>query len=358
MADEIKFKLAKTPNIDTGRVSFEGDEKDIARANILLRTAQRVHIVLGRFPATTFTELFDGVRALPLEDYIPANGAFPVKGWSLNSQLASVPDCQSIIKKAAVERLKTKYKTEWFPEDGQIFQLQFSILRDQAVILLDTSGDPLHKRGYRPVSNEAPLRETLSAAIADIARVRDYHRVVDPFCGSGTLLIEAAMKALNIAPGLRRHFSAEQWACLPNSIWRETRLQAESEQKTGEEFSAEGYDIDPKAVALTLDNARRAGLEKFVKASVRDIADFTLPDDEKKNLILTNPPYGERMLDVDAAAQIYKTMGGVFEKRKGVGYYIISSHDRFEYEFGRKADSTKPLFNGKIKCKLFMYFRW
>ena len=220
LAGELKRMDAQEVKADNGKVEFSGDFNILVRANICLRTAERVLIKLGEFTATSFEELFQGVKAIPLEDFIGKRDAFPVKGWSLNSKLYSVPDCQSIIKKACVERLKSHYKQDWFSETGSLHQIQFSILKDKVTIMLDTSGVGLHKRGYRQNSNDAPIKETLAAGIVDLARVKHYSMVCDPFCGSGTFLIESAMKAFNIPPGLRRKFISQDWGLVPENVWR------------------------------------------------------------------------------------------------------------------------------------------
>ena len=355
-ANEIKFKLGITPTCENGRVSFCGDISDIARANILLSCVERVQILLGSFRASTFDELFCGVKALPLADFIPKDGAFPVKGWSLNSKLTSIPDCQSIVKKAAVECLKQRYQVAWFEETGAEYQLMFAIMNDTASIYLDTSGAGLHKRGYRKEGGIAPIKETLAAAIADCARVKAYHRIIDPCCGSGTLLIEAARKALNIAPGLDRYFACERWGVIPASAFKETREKARSEIRQGEEFECIGYDILPEAIDLTLYNAEKAGVGKYVKAALRPISQFVLPDDEKKTIVLANPPYGERLSDIAEAKKIYREMGERFIPRQNVGYFIISPEAEFERIFGRQAQKRRKLYNGMIKCDLYMFY--
>ena len=260
----MKYEIQKIGGTDLkvsdGKISFTGDENIVARANLCLSTAERVFIELIEFKATTFEELFQGVKATELERYIGPKDAFPVKGYSLNSALHSVPDCQSIVKKAAVERLKAKYGINWFEETGSTVQIKFSILKDVVSIYLDTSGTGLHKRGYRRNSNAAPIKETLAAGIIDLARVRPDSIVCDPFCGSGTLLIESALKALKIAPGLNRRFAAEKWECFDSRIWREERTRAIDNVDKSAEFHGIGFDIDDDAVALTLDNAHKAGI--------------------------------------------------------------------------------------------------
>ena len=355
LADELRRIGAEDVNAENGRVLFSGDASMIACANINSRFAERIMLNLGSFNATTFTELFDGVKAIPLENYISIKDAFPVKGWSLNSQLHSIPDCQSIIKKACVERLKSVYKTNWFEETGPIHQIQFSIMKDQVTVMLDTTGHGLHKRGYRATANAAPIKETLAAAMCDLARIYPDTKIYDPFCGSGTILIEAALMAKKQAPGLRQHFAAERFSFIPESVWREQRSAAMDRILPNIEFEAHGYDIDPECVKLTLENAKKAGVERYVTAEVRDISDFRLP--EGRALVITNPPYGERLLDIKAAEKLYGVMGKVFVRELGKKYYVISPHDEFEKFFGTKADKKRKLYNGMIKCDLNMYFK-
>ena len=315
LADELRRIGAEDVNAENGRVLFSGDASMIAAANINSRFAERIKLNLGTFRAMTFTELFDGVKALPLEEYISVKDAFPVKGWSINSQLHSIPDCQSIVKKACVERLKTVYKTNWFEETGPVHQLQFSIMKDQVTLMLDTTGHGLHKRGYRANSNMAPIKETLAAAMCDIARIYPDTKIFDPFCGSGTILIEAALMAKKQAPGLRQHFAAERFSFIDEKVWSEQRAAAMDKILPDIEFRAVGYDIDPECVKLTLENAKKAGVDKYVRAEVRDVKDLKLP--EGRTLVITNPPYGERLLDIRAAEELYKTMGNVFPQEQG-----------------------------------------
>ncbi len=355
LADELRRMGVENVEAENGRVLFSGDESTLARVNINTRYAERVLINMGQFRATSFTELFEGTKALPFEDFIGRDDAFPVNGHSLNSQLFSIPDCQSIIKKAIVERLKQKYNVSWFSETGSEYKIRFSIMKDIVTVMIDTSGEGLHKRGYRRISNDAPLKETLAAAMCDTARIYPDTKIFDPFCGSGTILIEAAMHAARIAPGLNRFFAAEKFGFINDSVWREERTRAMDNIRRGIEFEAYGYDIDPACAELTLANAKKVGVEKFIKTQVRDIKDFSLP--EGRTLTITNPPYGERLLDIKAAEEIYKTMGERFIKAEGKKYYVISPHDEFERLFGRPADKRRKLYNGMIKCQLFMYFK-
>lgn len=353
LAGELRRMGADNVQADNGKVEFSGDEYLLARANLGLRTAERVLIKLGSFPAYSFEDLFQGVKALPLEDFIGKKDAFPVKGWSLNSVLHSIPDCQAIIKKAAVERLKAHYHQEWFVETGPVHQLQFSILKDQVTLMLDTSGPGLHKRGYRQKSNEAPLKETLAAGIIDLARVKGYSRVCDPFCGSGTFLIEAATKALNIPPCIRRKFAAQDWGLFPEQVWQDERARGLSLIRKDAEFEGFGSDIDPAAVELTRQNAKKAGVISRLRVDVQDIRQFAA---QEKLITFANPPYGERMLEKRDAEAIYRTMGKVFRPMEGSSYLIITPHEEFERIYGRRANKRRKLYNGMIKCQVYLYF--
>jgi len=355
VADELKFMDAKNVEPQNGRVVFDGSEEMIARANIGSRYGERILVQMGNFHALSFEELFQGVKALPWERWIGKNDVFPVKGRSLNSKLSSIPDCQSIIKKAVVERLKQKYNVNWFEETGTLYQIQFLIMKDNVSIMIDTSGAGLHKRGYRANSTEAPIKETLAAAMAYLARVRRDANFIDPFCGSGTVLIEAAMYALNIAPGMQRHFSAEHWANLDQGVWLREKKRAQDLIRRDSTFTAQGYDIDGAAISLTLENARKAGVIANIHAEKRDISDFI--SEGEYGCVICNPPYGERLLDIHQAEDIYRTMGNVFEQKHGWSYSIISPDETFEDCYGRKADRRRKLYNGMIKCQLYMYFK-
>ncbi len=355
IADELREMGAEDVNAENGRVLFSGDEYILARANICSRFAERILIAVGSFEAHSFEELFQGTKKLPWENYIGKKDRFPVKGYSLNSDLFSVSDCQSIIKKAVVERLKTKYQIPWFEETGALFQMQFSIMKNQVTLYIDTSGRGLHKRGYRPDANAAPLKETLAASLCQISKLRHYHTLYDPMCGSGTILIEGALMALNIAPGLYRRFTAETWSWMPQEIWQQERRRAVSLQRHDVDFHAYGYDIDPEALKIAKENARKARVEDYITFIQRDIKDFE-PETEKATVIV-NPPYGERLLDIDNARKLYKTMGQKFVSCKGRSYTVITADEEFEKAFGRKADKRRKLYNGMIKCQVYMYFK-
>ena len=355
LGDELKRMNAENVRVQNGRVLFSGGPEMLARTNIGSRYAERIQIHMGSFAARTFEELFQGVRALPWENWIGKKDAFPVKGWSLNSALHSVPDCQSIIKKAIVERLKSVYGLSWFEESGPTVQVQFTLLKDEATLLLDTTGPGLHKRGYRANAGGAPIKETLAAAIVDLTRARLADQVIDPCCGSGTLLIEAALATKRIAPGVRRRFAAMQWDAVPARVWEEERRAAKDQVFADKKYAAIGGDIDPDAVHLTLENAEKAGVGECVRSSVRDLRAFVPQGDS--GVVLCNPPYGERLLDVRAAEGLYRLMGQVFQPKKGWTYAVISPHEEFETLFGRKADKRRKLYNGMLKCQLYIYYR-
>lgn len=354
LSGELKRLNFEDIAVTDGRVEFTSDAEGIARANLNLRTAERVLIVLSSFRAVTFQQLIDGAEKIPFEDYIGKKNAFPVKGWSLNSKLHSVPDCQSIIKKAAVKRLSRKYGVAWLEESGPTVQIQFSINKDMVTIMLDTSGVALHKRGYRKVANLAPIRETLAAGILDIARIYPDTQLYDPFCGSGTFLIEAAYKAKNIAPGIYRRFAAEKWDCISSKIWKDGREEAINKVRKDVEFVAFGRDISQESLEIAEANARRAGIAGLIRLEKRDVKDFVLPSE--KSLVVTNPPYGERLMAGEDLQQLYSTMGKVFQPSQKTAYYIISSAEDFEQSFGRKADKKRKLYNGMLKCNLYQYF--
>lgn len=355
LGDELRRMGAQNVTPQNGRVLFSGGEDMLARANIGSRYAERIQLLVGSFSARTFEELFQAVKALPWERFISRKDAFPVKGWSLNSTLHSVPDCQSIIKKAIVERLKAKYGIAWFEETAATVQVQFTILKDEVSLLIDTSGAGLHKRGYRQNAGGAPIKETLAAAIVDVTRARLADRVIDPCCGSGTLLIEAALAARRIAPGIRRRFAFMDWDWMPDEIWRAERQSAMEQVLSDRAFTAIGGDIDPEAVRLATENAAKAGVAREVHASVCDLRRFVPEGDS--GVVLCNPPYGERLLDVQTAQELYRVMGQVFVPKAGWSYAIISPDETFEELFGRKADKRRKLYNGMLKCQLYCYYR-
>ncbi len=340
-------------SVSDGRVTFTGDERVLIRANMCLSVAERVGILLSEFKARTFEELFQGVKAIPIEQYVGKFDKFPIKGFSLNSKLSSVPACQKIIKKAMVERMKSAYKIGYFQETEALYQFSFSIMKDNVMMILDTSGEGLHKRGYRRYSNAAPIKETLAAGIADLARIRDNDIICDPFCGSGTLLIESALKALNIPPCLDREFAAMQWEFLPKEMWDEERETLRANIRKPENFRLYGFDIDAEAVKLTRDNAQKAGVGEYITVEKRDIADFTYPDG--CTCVICNPPYGERLLDEEQARELYKIMGERMLPQDDSRLFVITPDSEFEELFGKKADKNRKLYNGMLMCRLYSY---
>ena len=351
-AEELRRMNAEQVAAENGRVYFSGDEAMLARANLCLRTGERVLLELGRFEAVSFDQLFEQTKALPWERWIPKDAAFPVTGHSLNSKLFSVSDCQKIIKKAVVERLKSRYHLGWFAESAETVQIRFSIMKDQVSLCLDTSGEGLHKRGYRPAHNAAPLRETLAAAMVNLARYRGRGDFVDPFCGSGTIPIEAALIAKNRAPGLNRRFAAMDWRVLDPRIWEVAKEAARAKEFSGD-YSILGTDIDPKAIAIARKNAERAGVDDIVRFEVADAMAFDR--ETERGVIVTNPPYGERILEKQEAEALYAAFGRALARVPGWQLFLLSSHADFERFFGKKADKKRKLYNGMIKCDLFMY---
>lgn len=352
VADELR--RLDMPNVaaENGRVRFEGSEKELAKACIWLRCAERVLVEVGSFTARTFDELFEGIKALPLEDYIPKNAAFPVKGYSIGSKLFSISDCQSIIKKAMVTRLSQKYGITWFPEDGETMRVQFSIMDDVCTLYLDATGDGLHKRGYRPAHVGAPLSETLAAAMVILSRYRGRDDFCDPFCGSGTLPIEAALIAKNRAPGLFRSFAAESWTSFENSVWKQAREDAPSREYNGE-YHILGSDIDPEAIKMSKENAKLAGVNDCIEFLQADATQFDRST--KRGVIVTNPPYGERLMEKRQAEMLYTDFGKAYLALENWRLFLLSSHTEFERSFGRTADKKRKLYNGMIKCDLYMY---
>ncbi len=355
VAQELRDLELENVQAENGRVLFSGGWEAMARANLNSRFGERVLLLLKTFPARSFEELFQGVKSLPWEAFLAKEDAFPVTGSSLSSQLHSVPDCQAIIKKAVVERLKAKYGLSWFPESGSLHRIRFRILKDQVSVMVDTSGEGLHKRGYRAQSNEAPIKETLAASLCKLSRLRSDGRLIDPFCGSGTLLVEGALLAKNIAPGLHRSFTAGSWGNIPQEVWRQERDRAQSLERRDAPFVAQGFDIDPASVELTLENAKKAGVDDCVSAAVRDIRDFS--QEGEYGCVICNPPYGERLLDIRQAQELYRVMGRLFHPQRGWSFGVITPEVEFEQLFGRKADKRRKLYNGMIQCQYYQYFR-
>lgn len=353
VAEELKRLELGDVRAENARVFCTGTLADIPRLNINLRCGARVLLVLSSFRATAFEELFQGTLAVPWEDYIPRDGESPVKGSSINSQLHSVPACQSIVKKALSQRLGRAYGVEWLPETGERYQVQFSIYQDEVCLCLDTSGPGLYKRGYRAVGVEAPLRETLAAAMVLLSKYRGLDPFCDPFCGSGTICIEAALIAKNRAPGLNRSFSAQRWKNLESRFWLDAAEEA-MDREYDRVYDIWGGDIDPRAVAIAQSNAEKADVADTVRFEVADAGRFYAH--EPYGRVVTNPPYGERLLEREEAAKLYHTFGAAVKRLPpGWRVSILSSHTEFERAFGQRAAKKRKLYNGMLRCDLFQY---
>ena len=350
--DELRRLGMENVRVEDRRVFFSGDEQALAKANVCLRSGERVMVVLARFPAKSFEELFQGVYHANLEDFIPKDGQFPVKGHCLNSQLMSVSDCQAIIKKAASRRLGEKYGVAWLPESGIKFQLHFTILNDQVTLSLDTSGQGLHKRGYRAVGNDAPLHETLAAGMIQLTRYRGREFFWDPFCGSGTIPIEAALIAKNRAPGLNRRFAAEDFPWLPAEVWAQAKTEARDREFRGD-YHILGSDSDPACVSLSMANARKAGVADCIRFKDGDATKMDLP--AASGILVCNPPYGERMMEQQSAQRLYGALGRHLKFANEWKKFVITSEPEFEHYFGRRADKKRKFYNGKIKCDYYMF---
>ncbi len=349
---DLGYEITK---VEDGRVTFEGDEEAICRANIFLRTAERVMIQVGRFKATTFEELFQGIKNLPWEEYIPEDGKFWVKkASSINSKLFSPSDIQSIAKKAMVERMKQKYHKEWFKEDGASYPVRIFLLKDEVTVALDTSGDSLHKRGYRTMTSKAPLTETLAASLIMLTPWRKDRILVDPFCGSGTFPIEAAMIAANIAPGMNRDFTAEEWTNLiDRKLWYECVKEAEDMIDTTVKVDVQGYDIDGDVIKAARENAKRAGVEHMIHFQQRAVADLSHP--KKYGFIITNPPYGERLEDKADLPELYTQIGQAYQRLDSWSMFLITSYTETEKYIGRKADKNRKIYNGMLKTYFYQF---
>ena len=350
--DELRRLGMENVRVEDRRVLFSADAAALAKANLCLRTAERVMVVLAQFPAKSFEELFQGVYRTNLEDFIGKDDQFPVKGHCLNSQLMSVSDCQAIIKKAASRRLGEKYGLTWLPETGLKYQLHFTILNDQVTLSLDTSGPGLHKRGYRAVGNDAPLHETLAAGMIQLTRYRGREYFWDPFCGSGTIPIEAALIAKNRAPGLSRHFAAEQYPWIPTEVWQQAREEARDKEFRGN-YRIMGSDSDPACVSLSFANAKKAGVSDCVTFRDGDATKMSLPVEE--GILVCNPPYGERMMEQQSAQRLYASLGRHLKFANQWKKFIITSEPEFEHWFGKRADKKRKFYNGKIKCDYYMF---
>lgn len=349
---DLGYEITK---VEDGRVTFEGDEEAICRANIFLRTAERVMIQVGRFKATTFEELFQGIKNLPWEEYIPEDGKFWVKkASSINSKLFSPSDIQSIAKKAMVERMKQKYHKEWFKEDGASYPVRIFLLKDEVTVALDTSGDSLHKRGYRTMTSKAPLTETLAASLIMLTPWRKDRILVDPFCGSGTFPIEAAMIAANVAPGMNRDFTAEEWTnMIDRKLWYECVKEAEDMIDTTVKVDIQGYDIDGDVIKAARENAKRAGVEHMIHFQQRAVADLSHP--KKYGFIITNPPYGERLEDKADLPALYTQIGQAYQRLDSWSMFLITSYTDTEKYIGRKADKNRKIYNGMLKTYFYQF---
>lgn len=349
---DLGYEITK---VEDGRVTFEGDEEAICRSNIFLRTAERVMVQIGRFHATTFDELYENMKALPWEKWIPQDGKFWVKkASSVKSKLFSASDIQSICKKAMVDRLKMTYHTDWFEEDGASFPVRVFLLKDEVTVALDTTGEPLHKRGYRTWTSKAPISETLAAALIMLTPWRADRILVDPFCGSGTFLIEAAMMAANMAPGMNRSFTAEAWThVIPKQLWYDTVEEAQEMVDLDVETDLQGYDLDLDMIKIARANAKQAGVEKLIHFQQRDVAD--LKHSKKYGFIITNPPYGERLEEKKDLPALYTTIGEVYRNLDAWSLYMITSYEEAERYIGRKADKNRKLYNGMIRTYFYQF---
>ena len=352
---EIQNLGYKIIQVEDGKVTFAGDESAIVRANIFLRTTERILIKIGSFKATTFDELFEGTKALPWEQFIPEDGKFWVaKATSIKSKLFSPSDIQSIMKKAMVDRLKKKYNVNWFPEDGASFPLRVTILKDVVTVGLDTSGDSLHKRGYRQATVKAPITETLAAALIMLTPWKWDRILVDPFCGSGTFPIEAAMIGANIAPGMNRSFSAENWThIIPKKIWYDAAGEAEDQIRRDIEMDIQGYDIDPGAIKAAMENARLAEVDHLIHFQQRPVS--KLSHRKKYGFVITNPPYGRRLEEEEDMPALYREIGEAFSHLDSWSFYLITAFDQAERYLGRKADKNRKIYNGMMKTYFYQY---
>ena len=341
--------------VEDGRVLFEGDEEAICRSNLFLRTAERILIKIGSFPAVTFEELFQGTKALPWEDYIPKDGKFWVtKAASVKSKLFSPSDIQSVMKKAVVERLKEVYHTNWFTEEGESFPLRVFIMKDRVTVGLDTTGESLHKRGYRKLTAKAPIAENLAAALIMLTPWKKDRILVDPFCGSGTFPIEAAMMAANMAPGLSREFLSEEWEHLiPKRRWYDVLDEANDLVDLSVDVDIQGYDLDDAMVAISRENAKRAGVDKLIHFQRRPVSELSHP--KKYGFLITNPPYGERLEEKEKLPELYRTLGERYRNLDSWSMYLISAYEKTEENIGKKADKNRKIYNGMMKTYFYQY---
>ncbi|WP_223701983.1 THUMP domain-containing class I SAM-dependent RNA methyltransferase [Sutcliffiella deserti] len=355
VANEVK-DLGYECTVDNGKVIFYGDPLAICRANLWLRTADRIKIVVGEFKATSFEELFEQTKSLPWGDYLPEDAEFPVTGKSVKSQLASVPNCQAIVKKAVVEKIKAHYgiQSAWLDEKGAVYKIEVAILKDMVQLSIDASGIGLHKRGYRADQGEAPLKETLAASLVLLTNWKPDKPFVDPFCGSGTIPIEAALIGQNIAPGFNRDFVSEDWDWVGEKTWEKARQEVEDKANYDQKLDISGYDIDHRMISMAKENAFEAGLGELITFKQMQVSDFTT--DKEYGVIIGNPPYGERLGERPEVEKMYKEMGKAFASLDTWSIYMLTSHEGFESLYGRKATKKRKLFNGFIKTDFYQYW--
>lgn len=354
VAKEVQ-ELGYETTTENGRILYSGDARAIVKSNLWLRTADRVKLIIGRFYATTFDQLFEQTKNLPWENYISENGQFPVQGKSLKSKLFSVPDCQAIVKKAIVERMKQAYSIKgWIDESGPIYKVEVAILKDEVLLTIDTSGPGLHKRGYRLAQGEAPMKETLAASLVKLANWDGNTPFIDPFCGSGTIAIEAAMIAQNIAPGFNRDFASETWPIIPTDMYEEERIKADNEALYDKEIDIIASDIDPKMIEIAKANATEVGFGDLIQFKQLNVHDLKL--DQEKGAIVGNPPYGERIGERDEVEAMYKYLGELIKDNPKWSLYIMTSYKEFEILVGKKATKRRKLFNGYLECTYFQYW--
>ncbi|WP_188066330.1 THUMP domain-containing class I SAM-dependent RNA methyltransferase [Brevibacillus brevis] len=354
VAEEVKALGYGPVQVENGKVTFTADISAIPRTNLWLRTADRVRLKIGEFKATTFDELFEKTKALPWADWITEDGTFPVEGKSVKSTLFSVPDCQAIVKKAVVESLKKTYKREWFDEQGPLYKIEVALLKDVATLTIDTSGPGLHKRGYRELIGQAPLKETMAAAMIMLSRWKPDRVFMDPFCGSGTIPIEAALIGQNIAPGMNREFVSETWPIIPKTAWREARAETHDLARYDQKLEIIGTDMDDEILKIARYNAAEAGVDDLIHFQRMDVRDVRTK--RKYGYLICNPPYGERLGEWKQVAKMYGEMGKTFAAMDTWSFYVITSDEQFEEHFGRTASKKRKLYNGNIKVDYYQFF--
>ena len=354
VAREVEALGYTDVKVENARVTFKGDENAICRCNLWLRSADRVLIKMGEFKALTYDELFEGTKALPWPEWLPQDATFPVEGKSVKSKLFSVPDCQSIVKKAIVEKMKQRYHKEWFAETGPKYTIEVALLDDVATLTIDTSGVGLHKRGYRKLSSQAPLKETLAAAMVNLSFWNPERILIDPFCGSGTIPIEAAFIGLNMAPGLNREFAAEKWPQISGNTWEKARTEAKDSIRRDLKLKVMGTDIDGEVLSLARYHQKMAGLEGQIHFQQLPVSD--LRNSHKYGCIICNPPYGERLSNPKDVERLYREMSSAFKALDTWSFYVITSYPGFEQVFGRRADRRRKLYNGRIECQYYQFY--